>query len=106
MDDSLSGLSAKKGLTTVAELLGAHRIVRVHNTSGAFAALLCARLASLPGHARPLVAVTADETAATALTRDQRFFMQATHATDDPTAASRDAHPTWLEKHQRASVTP
>ena len=86
MDDSLSGLSAKQGLAAVADLLGAHRIVRVHNTAGAFAALLCARLAALPGHARPLVAVTADETAAQALTRDLRFFMQATHAADDPTA--------------------
>jgi transcription-repair coupling factor (superfamily II helicase) len=106
MDDSLAGLSAKQGLATVAELLGGNRIVRVHNTAGAFAALLCARLAALPGHARPLVAVTADEVAAQALTRDLRFFMQATHAADDPTAASRVAHLPWLETTPWADISP
>ncbi|MDB4969999.1 MAG: transcription-repair coupling factor [Myxococcales bacterium] len=106
MDESLSGLSAKQGLATVADLLGAHRIVRVHNSVGAFQALLCARLASLPGHARPLVAVTADETAAQALTRDLRFFMQSIHAADDPTAASRVAHLPWLETTPWADISP
>ncbi|MGZ3440873.1 MAG: hypothetical protein ACXVDD_15220 [Polyangia bacterium] len=75
-ESPLSGLNARAGLAAVERLLaGPARVVRVHGTAGAFQALLCARLAALPGQTRPLVAVTADEAAAQALTRDLRFFL-------------------------------
>ncbi|MCU1279848.1 MAG: transcription-repair coupling factor, partial [bacterium] len=106
-ESSLKGLSAREGFAAVERLLaGPAPVVRVHGTAGAFQALLCARLAALPGHARPLVAVTADEAAAQALTRDLRFFLQSVHAVDDPTAASRVAHLPWLETAPWADVSP
>ena len=107
VDSPLSGLSAKEGLAAVERQLSRQApIVRVHDTAGAFQSLLVARLAALPGHARPLVAVTADEPAAQALTRDLRFFMQSLHAVDDPLAASRVAHLPWLETAPWADVSP
>jgi len=36
LSSSLSGLSARAGFAQVEKLLGAHKIVRVHNTAGAF----------------------------------------------------------------------
>jgi len=108
-ESPLSGVSAKAAFATLERLLaGDARIVRVHNTAGAFQALLCAQLSALPGHARPLVAVTADEAAAQALTRDLRFFLASTAAgpENDPTAASRVAHLPWLETAPWADVSP
>jgi transcription-repair coupling factor (superfamily II helicase) len=105
----LSGLSAQAAFAALERLLaGDTRIVRVHNTAGAFQALLCARITEMPGHARPLVAVTADEAAAQALTRDLRFFLASTSAgpENDPTAASRVAHLPWLETAPWADVSP
>ena len=69
-DDSLQGLRAQEGIATVGKHLVDSKIVRVHNTAGSFQALLCSELVRLHNFPRPLVAVTADETTAQALTRD------------------------------------
>jgi len=103
----VAGLSAAAGFAAVERHLGTNKIVRVHNTSGAFAALLCERLAALPGHARPLIAVTADEPSAQALARDLRFFLTgAVGPENDPTTPSRVAHLPWLETAPWADVSP
>src|SRR6516165_6994132 len=93
-ESPLSGLSARAGIEAVEKRLAGHKIVRVHNTAGAFQAFLCARLAEMKDLARPLVAVTADEVTAQALVRDLRFFMASSGPgpENDPTAASRVAH--------------
>ncbi len=108
MDDALSGLSAKEGFAAVGKRLAESKIVRVHNTAGAFQALLCAHLVQAHNFARPLVAVTADEATAAALVRDLRFFLASTAVgpENDPTAASRVAHLPWLETAPWADVSP
>jgi transcription-repair coupling factor (superfamily II helicase) len=78
MDDVLTGLSAKEGIAAVARLLAEHNIVRVHNTGGAFAALLVAELK------QPVLVVTPDEPTAQAMTRDLRFFLQSHNNPEDP----------------------
>src|SRR4051794_14180956 len=107
-DSPLSGLSARAGFEALERLLGSNKIVRVHNTAGAFQALLCARLTEMKDLPRPLVAVTADETAAQALVRDLRFFLAsgAVGPENDPTSASRVAHLPWLETAPWADVSP
>ncbi|HEX6836950.1 MAG TPA: CarD family transcriptional regulator, partial [Polyangia bacterium] len=107
-DSPLSGVSAQAGLRAVEELLARHKIVRVHNTAGAFQALLCARLSELPGYSRPLVAVTADETLARELVRDLRFFLASAGPgpENDPTAASRVAHLPWMETMPWDDISP
>src|SRR6185503_8995920 len=93
-DSPLSGVSAQAGINAVADGLARHKIVRVHNTAGAFQALLCARLSELPGFARPLIAVTADETLARELVRDLRFFLASSGPGPEnvPTGAPRVRH--------------
>src|SRR5215475_11276979 len=103
----LSGVSARVGLANVERLLvGGAPIVRVHGAEGAFAALLIARLAALPGQPRPVLAVTADETSAQALARDLRFFMQSHNNVEDPLATARVAHLPHLETAPWADVSP
>jgi len=107
-ESPLSGLSARAGLESVGKLLQSHKIVRVHNTAGAFQALLLAYLAERKDLTRPLVAVTADEVTAQALVRDLRFFMASAGPgpENDPTAPSRVAHLPWLETAPWADVSP
>src|SRR3954468_12661491 len=108
MDDSLQRLRAKDGFAAVERLLTTTKVVRVHKSAGSFQALLCARLAQLPSYRRPLLAITADEAAAQALTRDLRFFLPSGQAgsENDPTAPPRVAHLPWLETTPWADVSP
>ncbi len=100
MDDELSGVSAAAGFASVKRLLAEHKIVRVHNTSGAFQALLAAQLPA------PLLAVTADEAQAQALTRDLRFFVQSQMSADDPQAVARVAHLPYVETAPWDDISP
>src|ERR1700761_6442954 len=99
-DDEISGVSAAAGFAAIKRLLAEHKIVRVHNTSGAFQALLAAQLPA------PLLAITADEAQAQALTRDLRFFVQSQVSPDDPLAVARVAHLPYVETAPWDDVSP
>ena len=107
-ESPLSGVSAAAGLATVARLL--------ERNANCASAQYRRRVPGAPvraaggaaGRARPLVAVTADETAAQALVRDLRFFLASARPgpENDPTAAPRVAHLPWLETAPWADVSP
>jgi transcription-repair coupling factor (superfamily II helicase) len=110
-NEPVSSLGAAAGLAALERALAARAgAVRVYGVEGAFAAFVAARLAALPGHARPLLVVTPDETSALALTRDLRFFLpslpSAAGAEVDPLAAGRVAHLPYLETAPWADISP
>jgi len=107
-DSRLDGVSARTGLEELERRFRAREgLVRVFGAGGGFQALVVSRLAAaLEAAERPLVVITPDDTSATNLVRDVKYFLHAHQTADDPLGSPRVLHLPHLETTPWADVSP
>lgn len=105
-DSGLEGVSARVGLAEVERLFRARTpLVRVFGTEGGFQSLLISRIAAA-AEVKPLVVITPDDSSASNLVRDLKYFMHAHQTPDDPIGSPRVLELSHLETAPWADVSP